>query len=204
MSDLSTVEKPGPSSIEKKAPDTTEILRQKEENRRKQKLVKHEFSQRYNQARLQAQNLEKIRAELQKLDTSLYENIDILRQQIEAEDRNVAVAQYRYDDAEKEFLDAKRQLEKHRNKKRLLSEHLDLIILTNEKEKAHKLEQIMAKLGVTDSGLPVDTPTNGTSAPSPATASASASSLSPAPANPKVAFKGFSTEEIEEFDLKDA
>ena len=204
MSDLSTVEKPGPSSIEKKAPDTTEILRQKEENRRKQKLVKHEFSQRYNQARLQAQNLEKIRAELQKLDTSLYENIDILRQQIEAEDRNVAVAQYRYDDAEKEFLDAKRQLEKHRNKKRLLSEHLDLIILTNEKEKAHKLEQIMAKLGVTDSGLPVDTPTNGTSAPSPATASATTSSLSPAPANPKVAFKGFSTEEIEEFDLKDA
>ena len=54
----------------------------------------------------------------------------------------------RYERAEKEFVEAKMDLQRKTERKDLLTEHLYTIIRENELRKAKKLEELMAKLNV--------------------------------------------------------
>lgn len=62
------------------------------------------------------------------------------------------VCRKRYERAEKEFVEAKVDLQRKTEKKDLLTEHLYTIIRENELRKAKKLEELMAKLNVATDG----------------------------------------------------
>ena len=83
-----------------------------------------------------------IKSELAKLDASLSENINTLRTEIETVGREVLYAQTEFDKKEKEYLDARKTLAKVKQRKLLLTGHLDYIILTNELDKAKKLKEL--------------------------------------------------------------
>lgn len=83
-----------------------------------------------------------IRSELAKLDASLSENINTLRSEIEGVGREVLYAQTEFDKKEKEYLEARKVLAKVKQRKLLLTGHLDYIILTNEVDKAKKLKEL--------------------------------------------------------------
>jgi hypothetical protein len=130
--------------------DQSTILEEKKRNEERRKLVTEQFGIQYRRALKEQEKLARIKQELSKLDVELMANIDVLRREIEKETRILSDAKSRFRTAEKEFLESRSALEKSETRKRLLTEHLDLIILTNEKEKALKLEQLMDKLGVHD------------------------------------------------------
>ena len=83
-----------------------------------------------------------IRAELAKLDASLSDNINTLRTEIETVGREVLYAQTEFDKREKEYLEARKVLARVKQRKLLLTGHLDYIILTNELDKAKKLKEL--------------------------------------------------------------
>lgn len=56
----------------------------------------------------------------------------------------------RYEHAEAEFVAAKLDLHRKTEKKEMLTEHLLAVIQQNEERKAKKLEELMAKLDVSD------------------------------------------------------
>lgn len=60
---------------------------------------------------------------------------------------------------EKEFLQAKISLQKEREKKELLTEHLCALITHNETRKAQKLETLMLELAIDRKGEVNDVPT---------------------------------------------
>jgi len=60
----------------------------------------------------------------------------------------------RYEHAEAEFVAAKLDLHRKTERKEMLTEHLLAVIQQNEERKAKKLEELMAKLDVSD--LPLD------------------------------------------------
>lgn len=127
-----------------------ELLEQKELNRKRKELVVSEFVKKYKQTEAERRRLDRVKVLLNRLDSDLAANINILRAQIEEEDRTLAAARAEFQRAEKEYVRTKAALERSSTKKRLLTEHLDLIILSNEREKAHKLAQLMDQLGVQD------------------------------------------------------
>jgi hypothetical protein len=57
-------------------------------------------------------------------------------------------AQREFDLKEREYLAARKELAKCKQRKLLLTGHLDYIILTNERHKAQKLNELEAHLGM--------------------------------------------------------
>ena len=103
----------------------------------------------------QQSKLSYIRSELAKLDVALSENINTLRSEIEAVGREVLYAQTEFDKREKEYLEARKLLAKVKQRKLLLTGHLDYIILTNEQDKAKKLKELERRMfGPNDDNAP--------------------------------------------------
>ncbi|KAG8232136.1 hypothetical protein J437_LFUL012145 [Ladona fulva] len=117
-----------------------------EQNRKRKELLSKALADRKKKTRAEAQRLQTIQEELQKLDNLLSNDVSILRNQIEAACLDFAEAQKRYDKAEKEFLEAKIILFSKMEKKELLTGHLCTIIEQNELRKAKKLSELMEKL----------------------------------------------------------
>ncbi|XP_042213900.1 RAB6-interacting golgin-like isoform X2 [Homarus americanus] len=121
-----------------------------EQNKRRRELLVQAIADRSRRTQSEAQKLKQIQSELAKLDSLLSTDVSILRDQIEVASLEFNEAQKRYDKAEKEFIEAKLQLFSKLDKKELLTEHLCRIIEANERRKACKLSQLMAKLEVAD------------------------------------------------------
>ena len=122
---------------------------------------------------IQAQHakLAYIKSELAKLDASLTENINTLRGEIEGVGREVLYAQTEFDKREKEYLEARKQLAKVKQRKLLLTGHLDYIILTNEQDKAKKLKELEKKLFGKEDDTAADPPTTASTHPTSASSS---------------------------------
>ncbi|KAH9645493.1 hypothetical protein HF086_017405 [Spodoptera exigua] len=100
-------------------------LRQKlmeEQNKRRKEMLAKALADRTKQTTEEVMRLEKIKKELQVLDSQFSQ------------------------DVEKEFLQAKIHLQKEKEKKELLTEHLCALITHNETRKAQKLETLMLEL----------------------------------------------------------
>lgn len=57
-----------------------------------------------------------------------------------------------YEQIESAFLKAKLDMQKSREQKDLLAEHLNIIITNNEDRKAHKLSELLARVGLDSMG----------------------------------------------------
>lgn len=121
-----------------------------EENKRRARKVVETLQDKTRRMEQEARNLAFIRQELSKLDLTLSRNIDILRSEIETAGREVSHAQAHFDQKEKEYLQARKALLKAKQRKTLLTAHLDFIILTHERGKANKLLELEAQLGISD------------------------------------------------------
>lgn len=94
--------------------------------------------------------LNKVKLDLEKIDLLIDQDVVILRSKIDALAVEVSQAQTYMTKKEKEYLQAKQVYEKKANDKRLLTDHLNLIIFENEKKKEHKLAEMMERLGASE------------------------------------------------------
>ncbi|KOB69061.1 putative RAB6-interacting golgin-like protein, partial [Operophtera brumata] len=100
-----------------------------EQNKKRKEMLAKALDDRTRQTEEEVMKLDKIKKELQVLD-----------------------GQKHYLKVEKEFLQAKIQLQKEKDKKELLTEHLCALITHNETRKAQKLETLMLELATNKAG----------------------------------------------------
>ncbi|XP_049706485.2 RAB6-interacting golgin [Helicoverpa armigera] len=124
-------------------------LRQKlmeEQNKKRKEMLAKALADRTKQTTEEVMRLEKIKKELQVLDSQFSQDVAVLRQKIDQACLSYADAEKHYLKVEKEFLQAKIHLQKEKEKKELLTEHLCALITHNETRKAQKLETLMLEL----------------------------------------------------------
>ncbi|KAK3088666.1 hypothetical protein FSP39_022101 [Pinctada imbricata] len=117
-----------------------------EANKQRKALLAKTLSERQKRAREEAAKLAHIQKELQLLDNRLTADVTVIRSKIEMASRDFLDAQKRYDRAEREFVEAKVDLQKKSELKEQLTEHLYTIIHQNEVRKAKKLSELMGEL----------------------------------------------------------
>lgn len=124
-------------------------LRQKlmeEQNKKRKEMLAKALADRTKQTEEEVLKLEKIKKELQILDGQFSQDVSVLRKKIDQACLTYAEAEKTYLKVEKEFLQAKINLQKEKEKKELLTEHLCALITHNESRKAKKLETLMLQL----------------------------------------------------------
>ena len=122
--------------------NVAQLLVQKASNANIQQHLTTSLTQQLQSIAAQQTKLAFIREELHKLDQQLSDSIDVLRTQIEDVGRQCLALQADFSVKERDYLDARKALAKAKQRKLLLTGHLDFIILSNEKEKAKKLKEL--------------------------------------------------------------
>ncbi|XP_013192770.2 RAB6-interacting golgin [Amyelois transitella] len=117
-----------------------------EQNKKRKEMLAKALADRTKQTEEEVIRLEKIKKELQVLDGQFSQDVAVLRKKIDHACLCYAEAEKHYLKVEKEFLQAKIQLQKEKEKKELLTEHLCALITHNETRKAQKLETLMLEL----------------------------------------------------------
>ncbi|XP_028028029.1 RAB6-interacting golgin [Bombyx mandarina] len=117
-----------------------------EQNKKRKEMIAKALADRTKQTEEEVMKLEKIKKELQVLDSQFSQDVSVLRKKIDQACLSYADAEKQYLRVEKEFLNAKIQLQKEKEKKELLTEHLCALITHNEMRKAQKLETLMLEL----------------------------------------------------------
>ncbi|XP_053606775.1 RAB6-interacting golgin [Plodia interpunctella] len=117
-----------------------------EQNKKRKEMLAKALADRTKQTEEEVVRLEKIKKELQVLDGQFSQDVAVLRKKIDHACICYADAEKHYLKVEKEFLAAKIQLQKEKEKKELLTEHLCALITHNETRKAQKLETLMLEL----------------------------------------------------------
>ncbi|CAH0398616.1 unnamed protein product [Chilo suppressalis] len=133
-----------------------------EQNKKRKEMLAKALADRTKQTEEEVMRLEKIKKELQVLDGQFSLDVAVLRKKIDQACLSFAEAEKHYLKVEKEFLQAKITLQKEKEKKELLTEHLCALITHNETRKAQKLETLMLelasdkKLNVDDTSKPIE------------------------------------------------
>ncbi|CAG9087469.1 unnamed protein product [Plutella xylostella] len=117
-----------------------------EQNKKRKEMLSKALADRTKQTEEQVLKLEKIKKELQILDGQFSQDVAMLRKKIDHACLSFADAEKHYLKVEKEFLQAKINLQKEKENKELLTEHLCALITHNETRKAKKLETLMLQL----------------------------------------------------------
>ncbi|XP_061715490.1 RAB6-interacting golgin isoform X2 [Cydia pomonella] len=117
-----------------------------EQNKKRKEMLAKALADRTKQTAEEVVRLEKIKKELQVLDGQFSQDVSVLRKKIDQACLSYAEAEKHYLKIEKEFLQAKINLQKEKEKKELLTEHLCALITHNETRKAQKLETLMLEL----------------------------------------------------------
>jgi len=144
--------------------DKLEIFQEKqkiieEQNRKRKEMLAKVISERQKKTATETRKLEIVQHELQKIDLLLNTDVQYLRDSIEQASYEFMRAQKRYDDAEKEFVDAKMNLYGVMERKELLTDHLCSIIEQNEMRKAKRLNELMEELEL--EGVKIETEEKG-------------------------------------------
>ncbi|KPJ02125.1 PREDICTED: RAB6-interacting golgin [Papilio xuthus] len=117
-----------------------------EQNKKRKEMLSKALADRTRQTEEEVLRLEKIKKELQVLDGQFSHDVALLRKKIDQACLSYSEAEKQYLKVEKEFLQAKINLQKEKEKKELLTEHLCALITHNETRKAQKLETLMLEL----------------------------------------------------------
>ncbi|XP_072947285.1 uncharacterized protein Gorab [Epargyreus clarus] len=117
-----------------------------EQNKKRKEMLAKALADRTKQTEEEVNRLEKIKKELAVLDGQFSLDVGVLRKKIDQASLTYSDAEKHYLKVEKEFLQAKINLQKEKEKKELLIEHLCALITYNETRKAQKLETLMLEL----------------------------------------------------------
>lgn len=108
------------------------------------------FKCRVSKTKHEMASLNQVKTDLEKIDLLIDHDVVILRSKIEGVAVELSQAQSIMAKKEKEYLQAKQNFEKRFTEKKMLTDHLNLIIFENEKKKEQKLAELMEKLQVED------------------------------------------------------
>mmetsp|Transcript_36573 Transcript_36573/g.57127 ORF Transcript_36573/g.57127 Transcript_36573/m.57127 type:complete len:146 (-) Transcript_36573:1286-1723(-) len=119
-----------------------------EEIKRKEKLVRERMQAEYAKMQKEQQRLQEVQRELEKMGEPGRKDVEIIRDKLETVDRELAFAIKDHERKKKAYESAADFMEKKRQEKTMLCDHLRMIIHENEQRKTKKLEDLMARLGV--------------------------------------------------------
>ena len=136
-------------------PDAEEYYRNdpaklKKELEKKEKLVQSALQHRFKKMEAEEMKLRQIRSTLKSLSADTGKEIHVLRGKIEYTESMLAKAEGTLRYKEKEVIELKENVNKLREKKNLLTEHLSTIIYESEKKKQEKLKELMVALDLGD------------------------------------------------------
>eukprot|EP00026_Physarum_polycephalum_P020222 Phypoly_transcript_22669.p1 GENE.Phypoly_transcript_22669~~Phypoly_transcript_22669.p1 ORF type:complete len:173 (+),score=50.46 Phypoly_transcript_22669:42-560(+) len=137
-------------SQERETVDPTAKQKVEEEIEKKKEILQKLVKEKVSKTREDMAMLNRVKTDLEKIDLMIDQDVVILRSKIDSLAVEVSQAQSHMAKKEKEYLQAKQVYEKKFNDKKMLTDHLNLIILENEKKKEYKLAEMMEKLGVTN------------------------------------------------------
>ena len=122
----------------------------KQELEKKEKLVQSALQHRFKKMEAEEIKLRQIRSTLKSLSVDTGKEIHVLRGKIENTESMLAKAEGTLRYKEKEIIELKESVNKLRDKKNLLTEHLSTIIYESEKKKQEKLKELMVALDLGD------------------------------------------------------
>ena len=122
----------------------------KKELEKKEKLVQSALQHRFKKMEAEEIKLRQIRSTLKSLSVDTGKEIHVLRGKIENTESMLAKAEGTLRYKEKEIIELKESVNKLRDKKNLLTEHLSTIIYESEKKKQEKLKELMVALDLGD------------------------------------------------------
>ncbi|KAJ8605087.1 hypothetical protein CTAYLR_000362 [Chrysophaeum taylorii] len=112
----------------------------------KEAQVRTALEEQQRRVREEAQRLATIDAELKKLSAKEQADIGILRAQLEELDRKLVWVSRDYKIKEQAYHKAKDEYEQLEARKRSMHEHLALVVLSSEKRRTEKLNDLLAKM----------------------------------------------------------
>lgn len=114
----------------------------------KRSILQDAISKHARKTQEEAKKLEEIKQALSALDCELSTDISILRKEIETATMAFNKYEKEYCAIEKLFLKKKQEFYLANERKQLLTEHLCILIQSNEDRKAKKLTELMDKVGL--------------------------------------------------------
>ncbi|XP_050681074.1 RAB6-interacting golgin [Leptidea sinapis] len=159
-----TEDKEGPHKVKLEELQIRQKLME-EQNKKRKEMLSKALADRTKQTEEEVQKLEKIKKELQFLDGQFSQDVAVLRKKIDQACVHYSEVEKQYLKVEKEFLQAKINLQKEREKKELLTEHLCALITHNETRKAQKLETLMLELANDRKKDSIELPSDGDETP---------------------------------------
>ena len=129
--------------------DDTERL--KSEVEKAEQILSSTLQQRMRNMQLESQRLAQAKRELDAMGFDHRKDIDVLRQKIEVNSRDLSYANVTLRQKIEEHKAAALEVEQLNKSKDMLTEHLRVIIYDNEKKKKKKLTEIMTRIGKSES-----------------------------------------------------
>jgi len=129
-------------------PKEEDLVHQKEENVRRQELVRQSLDEKSQQLQREQEKLGKVNAELEAIEHELARDVETLREMIDQLSRNIVLWEEDHKLKKQAYLDSEKQLTTAKERRENLTKHLHQIIVSNESRKALKLEQLMSALDV--------------------------------------------------------
>ena len=136
------------ASVEEYHPEDPETL--KREIEEKERLVKSTIQDRFKKMEQEEEKLRQIKSQLRKMTEGVGHDIHIIRAKIENVQRNLGQEEASLKVKERECREINENVNKLRDEKQKLTEHLRIIIYENEKKKQEKLRELMLALGLGD------------------------------------------------------
>mmetsp|Transcript_22779 Transcript_22779/g.73277 ORF Transcript_22779/g.73277 Transcript_22779/m.73277 type:complete len:188 (-) Transcript_22779:562-1125(-) len=137
---------PPPLRREDEKTASSQVESAKQETAAKESKVREALKEHQQRVREEARRLARVEAELQKLNAREQADVGILRTELEDIDRRLFYLERDYKQKEAAYQKAKEAFESLEGKKRSMREHLALMVLSSEKRKEDKLNELMAKM----------------------------------------------------------
>lgn len=135
-----------PPPVKHEAPKKDDVDNARKETAAKETKVREALKEHQQRVKQEADRLARVESELRKLNAQEAKDIDILRVQLEGVDRQLALLERDYKQKEAAYTKAKDAYESTDARKRSMHEHLALMVLSSEKRKEEKLNELMAKM----------------------------------------------------------
>jgi len=120
--------------------------RQKEQNQKKLDMLRKVYEEKNEHLMKQTAMLSNVKQQLDEVDAVVASEVDVLRQRITNADKEVAEAEAEFERLEELMKKAAAELQRRQEKKRMLTEHLCIIISETENRKAEKLAELYHRL----------------------------------------------------------
>ena len=137
---------PSPAAAEEAEPAVAKLARTQRETLEKETIIRQSLAEQQKKVQSEARRLALFESELQKLKVKEAEEVGVLRSKLEECDRDIVWLQRDFKNKEAAYLKAKEAHEGAVARKRGICENLALLVLSSEKRKEEKLNELMQRM----------------------------------------------------------